>query len=186
MTDRFVIGLVRTAHGLAGKVKVASTSGESEHFAGLKEVALRKDGVERACTVESVEGCASSLVIKFGGIDTPEDAKRYAGWEIVVPRDKACPLERDEYYVEDLKQCTLVYRGRPDGEPAVLGTVTGVLEGGAGDLLEVSLTECPTVSAGVPGNEKPRTVLIPFRKEFIGDVDTENGTVELMHLWILE
>ena len=31
-----------------------------------------------------------------------------------------------------------------------------------------------------------RTVLVPFNEQFIGKVDVKNGTIQLMHLWILE
>jgi len=48
------------------------------------------------------------------------------------------------------------------------------MEGGAGDLLEVSLAE---------SGEKR---LVPLRKEFIGEIDIGAKTVELMHRWILD
>ena len=47
--------------------------------------------------------------MKCTGIDTPEDAAKYRNWEMLVPRDKACPLKEGEFYVEDLKQCSLIY-----------------------------------------------------------------------------
>ena len=50
-----------------------------------------------------------------------------------------------------------------------------ILEGGGGNLLEVSLAE-----------SCDRKVLVPFNNEFIGKVDVKNKTVQLMHLWILE
>ena len=196
-----VVGIIRSAHGLAGKFKVESTSGEVEHFFDLTEVTLRKDGTERKAEVESVEGGNPFLIMKCAGVDTPEQAAKLAGAEIVVPRDKACPLYEGEYYVEDLKNCALIYEpgsesnaknGLNDGvkpEPIVAGIVTDVLEGGAGDLLEVSVSESLQFSsdseAGSPAKKK-RTVLVPFKKEFIGDVDIDGKKMQLMHLWILE
>ncbi len=195
-----VVGIIRGSHGLAGKFKVESTSGEVEHFFDLTEVTLRKDGSERKADVESVEGGLPFLIMKCAGIDTPEQAAKLSGAEIVVPRDKACPLHDGEFYVEDLKNCALIYEPgsesnaknglNEDGNPEriVAGIVTDVLEGGAGDLLEVSVSESLHFSSASDGDSsgKKRTVLVPFKKEFIGDVDISKKTMQLMHLWILE
>lgn len=186
--DLLVTGVVRSAHGLNGYVKVESASGEVEHFAGLSEVILRAGRLPdsgdagKRYEIEAVDGSAECFLVKFRGVDTPEQAKKIAGFEILVPRDKACPLSSGEFYVSDLCQCVLMYKGTP------LGTITDVMEGGAGDLLEVTLSdgsvpESDTAKAATSGN---KTRLVPFRKEFVGKVDIKAKTVELMHRWILE
>lgn len=175
--ESLVTGVVRSSHGLDGFVKVETASGEVEHFASLDEVVLRTGGPggpERRLVIEAAEGNAQCLLLKFRGIDTPEQAKTLAGSEILVPRDMACPLKKGEYYVSDLCQCVLVYEG------TTVGTITDVLEGGAGDLLEVTLAE-----SAEPGKARPKR-LVPMRKEFIGKIDLKARTVELMHRWILE
>lgn len=195
-----MVGIIRGTHGLAGNCKVESTSGEFQHFTGMKDVVLRKNGVETKRTIEKVSIGGGILYIKFSGINSPEEAKKLSGSEIVVSREFACPCGKDEYYVEDLKQCQLVYTsGSAKGmaeksaattaEPVVVGTITDVLEGGAGDLFEVVLSEsCSLLSQELrtTSSGKPRKVLVPFKKEFIGTVDTKNKQVQLMHLWILE
>lgn len=195
-----MVGIIRGTHGLAGNCKVESTSGEFQHFTGMKDVVLRKNGIETKRTIEKVGIGGGILYIKFSGINSPEEAKKLSGSEIVVSRDFACPCGKDEYYVEDLKQCQLVYTsGSAKGmaeksaattaEPVVVGTITDVLEGGAGDLFEVVLSEsCSLLSQELrtTSSGKPRKVLVPFKKEFIGTVDTKNKKVQLMHLWILE
>ncbi len=193
--EQFVVGIIRGSHGLTGNCKVESTSGEYGHFAGMKDVTLRKNGIEKYCRIESVSGGAGKLYIKFAGINSPEEAGRYSGWEIVVPRDNACPCAEDEYYIEDLKQCDLVYTGNAaDGlaagaAPTVVGTITDVLEGGAGNLLEVELSEsCELLSREnrTTASGSMRKVLVPFKNEFIGTVDIPGKQVQLMHLWVLE
>ncbi|HOS30247.1 MAG TPA: ribosome maturation factor RimM [Treponemataceae bacterium] len=200
--SEMIVGIIRGTHGLAGTCKVESTSGECDHFFELTDVTLRKGSITKQIEIESVEGCASSLLITFKGIDSIDEASKYRGFEIIVPKDKACPLFKDEYYVEDLKSCSLVYyeNGKKTGKkelaensaPITAGYITDVLEGGAGDLLEVSLTESVDIllnSTDKDGNRissKDRKVLVPFRKEFIGTVDLKSKTVQLMHLWILE
>ena len=193
-----IIGIIRGTHGLAGKFKVESTSGECEHFFDLDEVTLRKDTIEKTVKVESIEGNVNSLIMKCAGINSPEDAKKLSGSEILVPRNKACPLNEGEFYVEDLKQCKLVYlpnEKKPaklsglaeNTESAIIaGTITDVLEGGAGKLLEVELSESLNIASDSTDKSKPKKVLVPFKKEFIGTVDIKDKVIQLMHLWILE
>ena len=187
--EQFVIGFIRGSHGVAGNFKVESASGEVEHFASLDEVTLRngEKGPSKLYAVEKVEIGSNFLFMKLAGINSPEDVRKVNGWEIVVPRDKACPLSKNEWYVEDLKHCALVYKQGKDG--FVVGSVTDVLEGGTGNLLEVALAEnSPLLKDDVvhTSDGKVRKVLVPFINEFIGKVDVKNKTVELMHLWILE
>ncbi|MCD1653428.1 ribosome maturation factor RimM [Treponema zuelzerae] len=191
--DLMITGVVRSAHGLDGFVRVDSSSGEVDHFADLSSVVLRinKTGAEKSYDIEAVEGHSQCLLIKFRGIDTPEQAKTLAGAQILVPRDLACPLSEGEYYVSDLCQCVLVYEGLP------IGNITDVVEGGAGDLLAVTLfegsvpesVEASTHDASVSKKDAPsgkQTRLVPMRKEFVGKVDLQARTVELMHRWILD
>ncbi len=184
--DTLIIGFIRTTHGLAGKVKVESTSGEFEHFLKLTEVTLKKDNVEKNVVIDEVDFGGVNLYMTFEGIDSIEKAKALVGWQIVVDKSMACPLYEGEFYQDDLKKCSLVYfeNGDPTAKPNVVGKITDVLGGGADDLLQVEVSESLTTDS--IGTDKKRTVLVPFRKEFIGTVDIENGIVQLMHLWILD
>jgi 16S rRNA processing protein RimM len=60
------------------------------------------------------------------------------------------------------------------------------LEGGAGKLLEVELSESLNIASDSTDKSKPKKVLVPFKKEFIGTVDIKDKVIQLMHLWILE
>jgi 16S rRNA processing protein RimM len=197
--EQFVVGFIRGKHGLAGEFKVESASGYYDHIAALKEVTLRHGSEQKVFQVEYAEPADTTLYMKLAGIDTPEAAARLNGWEIIVPRKYAHPLTADEWYIEDLKQCSLIYRNSESGKDGLaeeaapadetVGTITNVLEGGSGDLLEVSLSEsCRLLADGVKltASGKPRKVMVPFNERFIGAVDMRNNTVELMHLWILE
>ena len=198
---QLIVGFIRGPHGVAGEFKVESASGYYEHIAQLKEVTLRYGSEEYKCSIESAVEGNGTLYMKAAGIDTPEAVRKYNGWEIVVPRKYAHPLQENEWYFEDLKNCSLIWN---DGTAAgtapaeIVGTITDVLEGGVGYLLEVSLSEsCSCISDDVKFSDNAkfvengekrttRTVLVPFNEQFIGKVDVKNGTIQLMHLWILE
>ena len=180
---QLVVGFIRGTHGFSGECKVESASGEYEHLLDLKEVTLVQGEQSREAKVESVSLGNAVAYVKFEGIDSDEAVIKYRNWGIKVPRKYCKPLNKDEWYIEDLRECSLIYEGKdapatliaPGSKYAVMGKITDVMEGGGGNLLEVSLAE-----------SCDRKVLVPFNNQFIGKVDIKNKTVQLMHLWILE
>lgn len=187
------VAFVRGSHGLSGEFRVESASGRYEHIAQLKEVALRLKGQTTLYKVERVEGSDNAFYMKLAGVDSPEAAKKLNGAELRVSRENANKPNEGEWLIEDLKQCSLVYceseNGLANGAPVVIGSITDVLEGGAGDLLEVVLSEsCSLLDDSVKKTSggKPRTVLVPFNDTHVGKVDVGAKTVQLTHLWILE
>lgn len=165
--DYLVAGKVRTSHGVRGLVKVVSLSGEVDHFLDMKNVILRRDGREYPFTVESVKSSGGgNLLMKFGGIDTPEEGKRWAGAEILVPREAAAEKVEGEYYYSELIGCRVVFAGKE------VGRVASIVENGISDLLEV---DCPA------GRR-----IVPFQAVFIGKVDVAAGELELLEPGLLE
>jgi 16S rRNA processing protein RimM len=169
LTDRFVAGILGPAFGLKGFIKVRPLSGETDHLERLKTVIIRRKDGESPYEVEEIRPVAAALVMKFKGIDTPEAAKTLGGAELIVDRAHAAPLQRDEFYVEDLRGMEVA--AGPGGE--ILGEILDVIEGGGGALIELRL----------PSGERR---LIPFRKEFFGDILPESRRAVLIAPWILE
>ena len=109
-----------------------------------------------------------AVFIRFAGIDSPEAAGALNGAEIIAVREHAAPIKEGEFYVEDLKGLEVL-----SGDGNALGHILNVVEGGGGDMAEVKL-----LSGGIR--------LVPFRKEFFGDVNLEDGKIVLLEPWILE
>lgn len=175
MVDRaFVsVGRLGAPKGVRGDLKVHSYSGESAHFRKLKVVNLRpaeglaaKAGVAKALSLKvlRIEGEGSSLTMAFEGYPSPEAARALTGMEIIVPRANASPLRPNQWYIDDLVGLSLV-----DAAGATLAKVESVLEGGAEPWLEVAVKAA-----------ERRTAIVPFRKEYVGKVDIEGGTIELL------
>ncbi|MCL1817777.1 MAG: ribosome maturation factor RimM, partial [Spirochaetaceae bacterium] len=161
-------GIVRRSHGVRGFFRVQSTSGETAHFMALEEICLRGPaGKEETFSVEECRAAGKDILMKLRGIDSPEDAARYAAWEIRVPREKASPLGKGQYYVNDLCGASIVCGGRG------AGTVRSVIEAGACAMLEVI-------------NVENRTIFIPFVEAHVGTVDIAARTIELKSEWLLE
>jgi 16S rRNA processing protein RimM len=168
LTERFVVALVGAPFGVKGFVKAKSLSGETEHLERLETAVLRRKDGEKVFQIEETRVIGNSLAIKFRGIETPEAARALSGAELLAERDRAAPLDADEYYVEDLRGMP-VYNSRGEN----LGEITDVLESGNGQLIELRL------SGG-------GTRLVPFKNEFFGEVDPENRRAVLLKEWILE
>ena len=176
-----VIAVLQAPYGLKGELKVRSLSGENEHILALagQSITLRQAvsgksaPAQLARIVESARVVEPHLLIKFKGLDTPEDARKLTGCEILVAREQAAPLGSDEYYIGELIGCSLLRDG------TVIGTVLSVWETGAHDMLEVKLTDS-SAEAGF------RVVQVPFRSPFIGQVDQTARTIELLAAWVLE
>ncbi|MCD7744191.1 MAG: ribosome maturation factor RimM [Lachnospiraceae bacterium] len=152
----------------------------------------------RELEVERVRFFKNLVIVKFRGLDRIEDVEGMKGCPLYVTRANAVKLEEGEYFIADLIDLN-VYTdepwessadrkpedngnnpdpkedrtedGRTVGEERVfLGILTDVLQTGANDVYEVSLSD-------------GRKVLIPAIKQCILDVDIEKGT---MHVHLLE
>ncbi len=175
------VGRLGAPKGVRGDLKVHSYSGESEHFRKLKVVDLAApqglaasapaspvSSTSLRLKVLRVEGEGGSLTMAFEGYGSPEAARALTGMEIVVPRELAAPLKPNQWYIDDLVGLSLV-----DAEGAALATVRSVIEGGAEPWLEVAVA---SEVAGTGGH----LAIVPFRKEFVGEVDIAGGTIRLL------
>ena len=167
MTEKFIIGLVGSPFGLNGFVKVRSLSGEIGHLLNLQSVVVRQDGTERQLKIEESTASWPFVLMRFAGINSPEEAKTINGAELLAGREGAAPLLPGEFYVEDLKGLAV------SADNEIVGHITDIIEGGGGDIAEIRLC-----------NGEVR--LVPFREEFFSGIDLEKGSVTLLNTWILE
>ncbi len=167
--DLVAIATVRTAWGVKGWLKLKSFSGEWNHFSALEKVTLRNRHSlrDKDYQVEEFRMQQGGSLIKLAGIDNPEDGKLLAGCELLVPGELGAALKENEWYLRDLAGLTLV---NPEG--SVLGEITGIVES-ADDLLEVRKTD-------------GKSVLIPFRSEFVGEPDIGKGVLVLTAPWMMD
>jgi 16S rRNA processing protein RimM len=134
MSGRIAVGVIRKAHGVCGEASVESWSDAPDRFDDLESVTLvSPDEAEtREVRIESVRTHAGRALVKFFGVDTPEDVRLLRNWTVEIPEEEARELEEDEYFLHDLPGLTLV-----DAEGRERGVVIDVYEGGGGILLNV-------------------------------------------------
>jgi len=158
--DRIAVGKIQRSHGLNGFFKVYSYSGERAHFKKLTEVFLRIGEELRRYRVQHVHVSSNDVRLQLEGMESLDRIKPILGAEIWVDRRFACPLGEEEYYASDLSGCD-VFKGE-----SKVGTVRGIVEGNDLSMLEVE-------------SLRASTLLVPFTKHFVGEIDTEGRRIHL-------
>jgi len=143
--------------GNKGELTAVSLSSKRERFAHLSKVCLFGDGSEY--TVERVWDHDGTLVFKFAGVDSINDAEKLRGMEVRVPFEERVPLDEGEYFQSDLIGCEV----RDLGTGRLIGRVTGWEEYGGPSLLDVD-------------NGR---ILIPFVKAICPEIDTEARVIKV-------
>ena len=134
MANRIAVGVIRRAHGVRGEASIEPWTDSVERFTELESVTLVSPDEKnlRETTIESVREHGERALVKFAGVETPEDVQSLQNWTVEIPEDEARALEEDEYFLHDLVGLTLF-----DAEGRERGVVTEVYEGGGGVLLHV-------------------------------------------------
>jgi 16S rRNA processing protein RimM len=132
--SRIAIGILRKAHGVRGEASIEPWTDSPERFDALESVTLVSpdDKQTRELTIESTRVHAGRALVKFKGIESPEEVQRLQNWTLEIPEEQARELDEDEYFLHDLIGLTLF-----DADGKERGVVTDVLEGGGGLLLQV-------------------------------------------------
>jgi 16S rRNA processing protein RimM len=162
MENFLQVGVISSTHGIRGEVKVFPTTDDIGRFKKLKEVYLDTGKDLFSLEIESVKFFKQFAILKFKGYDSINDIEEYRGKSLLVAREDAVSLKKDEYFIADLIGLAVYL---DSGEE--FGVVKDVMETGAND---VYVLEC---------REMKKEILIPAIKECILDVDVENGKMKI-------
>jgi 16S rRNA processing protein RimM len=153
---RLVVGRLRKPHGLKGDVSLFPlTDRPDELFApgrSLWVVDLEGQLLGGPIQIERSRGYHREWLIKFRGVDSRDALDPWRNQFLAVPEDELVPPEQDEVYLHELAGFAV---RNETGEP--LGLVTSLYELPAGLMIEVQGPK--------------REFLLPYRKEFVVDVD---------------
>ena len=129
---RVAAARVGRPHGLCGELRLDPLGGLPAGLGGYRILLLERRGVYTPVELEGERRNGRFLLVKFVGIDTPEQARAWTHATLWVDRDEMPPLGDDEYYHVDLLGCRVEDEGG-----AVLGEVVDVVASGPHDLLVV-------------------------------------------------
>jgi 16S rRNA processing protein RimM len=163
MTDSLVeVGRVARPHGVEGKIRVKTHSGDPSALLHVRTVHLSTEGpggAKRVCDFEvrAAKPQGGFAVFSLGGIDSLEAAMEWSGASVSVFRAELPPLEEEEYYWVDLIGCEAV-----DAAGKRVGEIAAVEGGPAHDWLVIRREDgeslLPMVSAFI------REVDVPGRR----------------------
>lgn len=151
--DRLVcLGVITGPHGIRGHVRVKSYTEAPADIARYGPLADSAGG--RALRLTVTGRSRTLLIAAVDGVGDRNGAEALAGRQLFVPRAVLPTPGDEEYYHADLIGLTAVTG--EDG--STLGTVRGVFDFGAGDVLEVVC-------------EAGGTVMVPFTRDAVPHVD---------------
>ncbi len=167
MSSWFRVGIVSSAHGIKGAVKVFPTTEDPQRFLALQSVHYsateEEKDIQRELTIEKVQFFKNLVILTFKEIKDRNDAEAMRGGSFWISDAEALPLEEDEFYIRDFMGAVVK---EESGE--LLGEVEDILSTGSNEVLCVR---------EVNGNE----LLIPVIHECILSMDAEKSEI-IVHL----
>ena len=150
-------GIVRSAHGVRGLMKIESWCDSPRVLAGQKRVFLAEgEGEYKELSVLSASVMGELVLMGLSGIESREDAFAYRGRVLYLHRSDI-PLARGAVLLADIIGLPVI-----DADSGrVYGRVKDVTDSPASRLYVID----------TPAGE----VLLPGVKEFVKKVDTESG-----------
>jgi len=163
MTKYLEIGQIVNTFGIKGMVKVKPFTDDITRYDRLEKVYIKNKKSKKEYEIEEVKYHKNMVLIKFKGIENPEDANLLRDSYILVDRDNEEPLEEGTYYIVDLIGLD-VYTD----EGVLLGTLKDIFNTGSNDIYEVK-------------DELGKQILLPGIPDVIKEIDLENKKI-IVHI----
>ncbi len=153
------IGQLGRPHGVQGWLKVHSYTEPVDNIFNYPEWLIQRNKEWAPVKREAENAQQSSLLVKFPGCHSPEQARLWTNCLIGVPREELPKLAENDYYWADLEGLTVV-----NDQGIVLGQVDYLFATGSNDVLVVK-------------GDKVR--LLPYTNAVIQEVDLANGKIRV-------
>ena len=163
MTKYLEIGQIVNTFGIKGMVKVKPFTDNIERFDELEKVYIENKKGKKEYEIEEVKYHKNMVLIKFKGIENPEEANFLRESYLLVDRANEKPLEEGTYYIVDMIGLD-VYTD----ENELLGKLEDIFNTGSNDIYVVK-------------NELGKQILLPAIDDVLKEIDMENRKV-IVHL----
>jgi 16S rRNA processing protein RimM len=158
--ERVLLGEIGAAQGLKGEVRLHSFTEEEEAITAYGPL---EDETGHVIEIEALRATPKALIARVKGVTTREGAEALTGTKLYIPRSRLPEREEEEWY-----HAELIGLAALDRDGVTIGRVVAIQNFGAGDLLELA-----------PANGGP-TVLIPFTRETVPEIDVEGEHLTLV------
>jgi 16S rRNA processing protein RimM len=160
LQSRVCVAQIGAAHGTGGEVKLRAFTEDS--MAITLYGPLETDDGSRRLQIEALRASKDHMIARFKGVGDRNAAERLRNLKLYVAREKLpAPPDEETFYHADLVGLAAK---TGDGRDQ-LGTIIGIHNFGAGDLLEIR------PAAGGP------TVMLPFTQDVVPAVDVVAGCI---------
>ena len=163
MTKYLEIGQIVNTFGIKGMVKVKPFTEDNKRFDRLEKVYIKNKEKLKEYQIEEVKYHKDMILIKFRGIENPEQADLLRNSYLIVDRETEEPLEAGRYYIVDMIGLDVF---TDDNE--YLGKLEDIYNTGSNDIYVVK-------------NELGKQVLLPAIEDVIKNIDMDNKKV-IVHL----
>ena len=163
MTKYLEIGQIVNTFGIKGMVKVKPFTDDITRFDRLKKVYIENKTVKKEYEIEEVKYHKDMVLIKFKGIENPEQANLLRDMYLLVDREEEQPLEEGTYYIVDMIGLDVYTE---EGE--LLGKLEDIFNTGSNDIYVVK-------------DELGKQILLPAISDVIKQIDMENRKM-IVHL----
>lgn len=161
MYKQLQIGEIVNTHGIKGEIKVYPLTDNPKRFEELDWVYLESKGKQEKCKIENVKYIKNLVLIKLEGIDSLEAAEALRGSFLVIDRDRAVKLQKDNYFI-----CDLIGMNILDNSGKSLGKLVNILHTGSNDVY-------------VAKSDEGKEILIPALKSVVNEIDLETGFMKV-------
>lgn len=161
MEKYFRVGVIANTHGLRGEAKVYPTTEDVRRFDYLKEVVVETKEGYQTLHITGVKYFKNMVIVKFKEINDINELLSYKGFDLLVDRENAIPLEEGEYYIADILGSEVI-----TDEDKKLGVIVDVIQTGANDVFVVK-------------TEDKKEVLLPSIPQCVLSKDIENKVVKV-------
>ncbi|MGH6876885.1 MAG: ribosome maturation factor RimM [Rhizomicrobium sp.] len=151
MTGDILLGVVVSAQGLGGEVRVKTFTEAPERLSAYGPLRTPDGRILEVATARAVK--SDSAIVRFRGVDDRSSAETLANTILLVSRSALPATAREEFYHADLIGLRV-----HDNEGRILGEIRAIHNYGAGDVIEIQ--------RGDGG-----TLLLPFTKDFVPHID---------------
>jgi 16S rRNA processing protein RimM len=126
-----VVGFLRRPHGVRGEIIMDLHTDFPERFRDGRKLFVGEG--HRPHTLESTRSRGNGLLVKFRGIDTPEDAGLFRNQWLYVKASEVPPLPEGQIYQHELFGMSVI-----DEANQPLGTLSEIITTGANDVYVVT------------------------------------------------
>lgn len=162
--EYFKVGYIIGTRGIKGELKIkALTDFQSDRFASGSTVFVFQDGQYKEFKVKHHRQINNQDLLVLKDNEDINMVESLKGCELFVASDSETTLYEDEYHLSEIIGMD-VFQNK-----ILIGTVDDVKSYPQGDYLDVV-------------QKSGKHALIPFRNEFILDVDLENNSIEIIDM----